>query len=338
MVVKEITIPAQTPSQKVYRAPKQTRPTGQKPSGRRSYRRPTSDRTPPDRRAPYHRPPENPPPDKRGSASHRRRPPRRKGPKRLPLLLLVGVAALVVGAFLLLWNHGGGLMALGKEQDAFVVMIDPGHGGVDKGAEGLNMQEYEMTWRTAQELMNLLEQDKRFTPVLSITESESQDPDMPRVTPTQRAERARERGADLMFSIHGNSAFSQDIRGFECYPIPPGREHHQKSMDLAFLLGEQFASAGASLRGTSGVRYIYYDALDNKRVVEISDNSVQTDLSFTVLEDSGCPAVLVEQCFITNYEDIAMFASEEGCKQSARLYYNAICAWYENQANSQQTT
>ena len=54
-----------------------------------------------------------------------------------------------------------------------VIAIDPGHGGTDPGSEGNGLWEYEMTWQVANELVNLLEQDGRYAPVLTITEEES---------------------------------------------------------------------------------------------------------------------------------------------------------------------
>ena len=49
-----------------------------------------------------------------------------------------------------------------------VIAIDPGHGGTDPGSEGSGLWEYEMTWQVANELVNLLEQDGRYAPVLTI--------------------------------------------------------------------------------------------------------------------------------------------------------------------------
>ena len=110
-----------------------------------------------------------------------------------------------------------------------VIAIDPGHGGTDPGSEGSGLWEYEMTWQVANELVNLLEQDGRYAPVLTITEEESQNSDMPRVEPAERAQRANDAGAVLLFSIHGNSDPSGTASGFECYAIPPGQQYHDES-------------------------------------------------------------------------------------------------------------
>ena len=145
-----------------------------------------------------------------------------------------------------------------------VVAIDPGHGGVDRGSEGPGFGEHEMTWRTANELYALLEQDGRLRPFLTISEDESQNPEVERIMPSERAKRAAAQGAALLLSIHGNSDTVYGASGYECYAIPPGRNQHEESLRFAGLLTERFSALGQRLRGTNGVRYIYYDDDDNK--------------------------------------------------------------------------
>ena len=68
-----------------------------------------------------------------------------------------------------------------------------------------------------------------------------------------------------------------------------------------------------------------------KQLVESTHAEVRAERSFTLLEDVNCPAVLAEQCFVTSEEDVAQFGSEEGCKTVARVYYEAICAYFGTQ-------
>ena len=190
-----------------------------------------------------------------------------------------------------------------------VIAIDPGHGGTDPGSEGSGLWEYEMTWQVANELVNLLEQDGRYAPVLTITEEESQNSDMPRVEPAERAQRANDAGAVLLFSIHGNSDPSGTASGFECYAIPPGQQYHDESVALARLTAQKITQTGQPLRGQDGVRYIYFDTYDNRMVYESSDETPHNEPTFRLLADADCPAVLVEQCFLTNPQDAARLAT-----------------------------
>lgn len=205
------------------------------------------------------------------------------------------------------------------------VAIDAGHGGSDPGARGV-IDEKELTAVTAKELWNWLEQDPNYVP-LKTRETEEET-----ATPAQRAESASAQEPQLFLSIHGNSApDGTDASGFECYPTVPGRTWHTESLYFAKLLASGMQSIGASLRGYGGVRYIYYLENDQKQLVEIMHAEVRTERSFTVLEDIDCPAVLVEQCFVTNEEDVERFGSEQGCKTVARIYYEAICSYFETE-------
>ena len=210
-----------------------------------------------------------------------------------------------------------------------VIAIDPGHGGTDPGSEGSGLWEYEMTWQVANELVNLLEQDGRYAPVLTITEEESQNSDMPRVEPAERAQRANDAGAVLLFSIHGNSDPSGTASGFECYAIPPGQQYHDESVALARLTAQKITQTGQPLRGQDGVRYIYFDTYDNRMVYESSDETPHNEPTFRLLADADCPAVLVEEGFITNAGDVALVATDAACEAAAQAYYECILTYFD---------
>ena len=202
------------------------------------------------------------------------------------------------------------------------VCIDAGHGGSDPGARGV-VEEKEMTAQTSEALLALLEADPNYIPLRS---RESYD-----VTakPSERAEAINAQSPQLLLSIHGNSAANgSTAAGFECYPAVPGRTWHQESFYFAKLLAGGMQSIGAKLRGRGGVRYIYYLENDQKQLVENTYTQVRPERSFTLLEDVDCPAVLAEQCFVTNNEDVEHFGSEQGCKTVARIYYEAICTYF----------
>ena len=149
--------------------------------------------------------------------------------------------------------------------------------------------------------------------------------------PSERAEAINAQSPQLLLSIHGNSApEGSAASGFECYPSVPGRTWHQESYYFAQQLAQGMQAAGAKLRGHGGIRYIYYQG-EVKQLVESTHTEVRDERSFTLLEDVNCPAVLAEQCFVTSEEDVAQFGSEEGCKTVARVYYEAICAYFGTQ-------
>lgn len=215
-----------------------------------------------------------------------------------------------------------------QSEPPYVIALDAGHGGSDVGAEGL-IREVELTENTVDALYALLEQDPNYTPIRCRENGES-------ATSGDRAVAAAEARASLLLSIHGNSdPYSEDSYGFECYPQPPGRLYHEDAMTFAQAIAQQFGSAGHRLRGENGVRYIYYQGTEEtsyeKQVVEITDTSVHDEETFGLLEKSPCPAVLAEQCFVTNPSDVSTWGSDSGCQAAALCYYRAICEYFGTQ-------
>ena len=63
-------------------------------------------------------------------------------------------------------------------------------------------------------------------------------------------------------------------------------------------------------------------------MVEESDSTIYSEQTFGLLEKTDCPAVLVEQCFVTSEADVAAWGTDDGCRRAARLYYEAICEYF----------
>ncbi len=201
-----------------------------------------------------------------------------------------------------------------------VIAIDAGHGGDDPGAEGM-ITEAELTADAAEKLFALLEEDGRFRPVYCHAPGET-------ASISERYETANKVYADLLVCIHANSDPNGNGSGFECYPAPPGRKYHEESVRFAQLTVQAFTELGISIRGENGIRYAYYDNEDQKYIVESSDTSVHSDSSFGMLEKTRAPAVLMEQCFVTNAGDLALLYGEEGTMRAVNAYYKAICGYF----------
>ena len=267
-----------------------------------------------------------------------RREQRRKRRRRQRLLrraMFAAAGGLVAAAVLLVvWN------ALPASADTrpdprpaaagkgIVVAIDAGHGGYnenngcwDSGTKGDGVTEAELTIRIAGMLEELLRQDRRFAPVMTTDGSTY-------LKGSQRGAAAQAAGAELLVSIHFNSDPVYDSRGLECYPATPAMATNADSLRLAAAITEGFAATGLPLRGENGIRYLYFDANNNRMVYESSDTVPRTDPTFTVLETCGCPAVLVEQAFLTNPADVALFSTDDGCRGAADIYYRAICQYF----------
>lgn len=244
----------------------------------------------------------------RSNPKHTRRR-KQRGPSAATVISLL-VCVVCFGAAFLLWNaalSGADRNETGESfrpvvgDPPYRVCIDAGHGGSDPGARGV-VEEKEMTAQTSEALLTLLEADPNYIPLRSRERYDIT------AKPNERAESINAQSPQLLLSIHGNSApEGSAASGFECYPSVPGRTWHQESY-----------------------YYIYYQG-EAKQLVESTYTEVRGERSFTLLEDVNCPAVLAEQCFVTSEEDVARFGSEDGCKAVARIYYEAICAYFETQ-------
>lgn len=155
------------------------------------------------------------------------------------------------------------------------IMLDPGHGGRDRGAAGVSgTKEKELNLALAAELKKELQ--ARGFEVVMTRESDVEVP------LGKRGVLANALGVDLFISLHHNSAANPDAAGFEVFLIDPRncaaekREQLKKSVRLAWLMQKkQFDATGSSGRGVKFAR-------------------------FRVLRDAACPALLVEAGFLSN--------------------------------------
>lgn len=202
------------------------------------------------------------------------------------------------------------------------IALDAGHGGNDPGAEGV-IQEIQLTETTVRFLEEYLEQDENYRVVLCRDYGEGKDLN-------DRWKLANFQRADLLLCIHGNSAEDSSASGFEVYPPPPGREYHEEALSFAHLLAGEISKTGISLRGDAGIRYAYYE--DGQKILrDTPDPELESLSSFAMVDYPKCPAVLIEQCFLTNQSDVSLLGTEEGCRTAALSYYRAVCDYFETQ-------
>ncbi len=253
-----------------------------------------------------------------------------RGGKQRGGRVLGAVVLLAAAVAVPMWLRGSRAFApqqevqphLQRPAQRYVVAVDSGHGGADTGAVGL-VEETSVTQATAAALLALLEADGHYAPLQVHSDDEAP-------TPQQRAQTAADGGAQLFLSLHANKDTSAASNGFECFAVPPGLEQHEESLRFAQLVCGQMQRAGARIRGESGVRYAYYRG-GAKLMKEASDDRVYGLPTFGVLQQAACPAVLIEQCFISNAQDLDAWGDADGCAAAAYCYYLAICEYFGTQ-------
>lgn len=212
-----------------------------------------------------------------------------------------------------------------------VLVLDAGHGGEDPGAldAGLTISEAEINQQVANRVEKLLQYHMDELNVLQ------SHPAGEAATTEQRAKLASQENADLLLSLHLNSDWGSNVRGFQCFSVPPGRVHYQESMRFSEIIIENMKNTDAEIMGTCGIYYAFYYQTDSGDYLkDIYDSGwfdheqPRQDETFGVLEYAGCPAVLVEQWYISNPADMQLFYTEDGMDTMAWNLYLSVCEYF----------
>ena len=195
------------------------------------------------------------------------------------------------------------------------IVIDPGHGGHDPGAQGKGLDESDLVLDVALRLEKLLQKE----PGLEVTLTRRTDVFIPL---EERTAIANRQNADLFLSIHANASVNATARGIETYFLS-----FAASPDAEKIAARENASSGQVMHNLPDI--IKAISLNNKldesrdlaRMVQeaMFGNLARTnkglrDLGvkkapFVVLIGAGMPSVLSEISFITNKQDLQLLKS-----------------------------
>ena len=215
-----------------------------------------------------------------------------------------------------------------------VVVIDPGHGGIDAGATGVGgLIEKDVTLEFSLELARQLREGGGIEPMLT------RDGDT-FLSLTERVEIARRRQAALFVSVHADSVKEDYVRGATVYTLSEDAsdalaaamaERENRSDILAGLaLDDQpdevvdilFDLARRETRNLS-VRFAksLVDEMDGE--VPLNSNPWRR-ASFKVLTAPDVPSVLLELGYLSNPDDEKLFRSPEWPRNKAAIVAEAI--------------
>ncbi len=177
-------------------------------------------------------------------------------------------------SYLLIWILFGGFhLVFGQIRNRSpIIIIDPGHGGTDSGAIGINgIKEKDVTLKIAMEVLRL--NNELFADTLEIYSTRYSDT---LISLGQRTKLARVLKTNVIISIHCNRSDRRTAQGVEVY-IGQADKHTE-------LLGNLFL---AELNQTLGHK---------SRGVKYGN--------FQVLRETGyCLSVLLELGFLSNAEE-----------------------------------
>lgn len=219
------------------------------------------------------------------------------------------------------------------------IVIDPGHGGVDTGAEGVAGSEKDIVLAVARELNRELLATGRYRVVMT----RNSDVFVPL---ERRLKLSQQNQAQLFISLHTDSLEKRElagaIRGATIYTLSQGASDEQarrladKENAADLLAGAQLKSEGAD----DDVKTILYDLLARETdglalnfrqlMMKHMRNRIrlsrdpQRAANFVVLRQAETPAVLIELGFISHAEEEKQMRSTEWQRQVATAITAAI--------------
>ncbi|MCM1157804.1 MAG: N-acetylmuramoyl-L-alanine amidase [Bacteroidales bacterium] len=216
--------------------------------------------------------------------------------------------------FFWLFNPCGLSVCADTDGRGVTIALDAGHGGEEDGAYYYGIKEKDANLAVAKRLKQELEQYSGVTVVL-VRDSDEQ------VTLAERANRAKETGADILLSLHFNASVSHRAEGASVY-ISTGEEKKKTLMEFAdYLLGE-FEALGLKNAGT----FARVTQMGGRR----ADGSF--DDYYGVLRHAynhGIPAMIIEHCYMDAKTDRGFLQSEEKLAALAKADANGIAAYFQ---------
>lgn len=221
--------------------------------------------------------------------------------------------------------------------DRFTVVIDPGHGGIDSGARGVNgTLEKTIVLAFGLELRSKLEKTGRYNVVMT------RDTDV-FLRLDERVRIARRNDADLFLSIHADSI---RVRGFGGATVYTLSERASDAQAAAMAARENLSDALAGMveeEKQDVVTDILADLIRRETqafsmrfartlIGELSDtvtlvNNPLRSAGFRVLRAPDVPSVLLELGYLTNAQDEAQMRDADWRARAADSIVQAIDAF-----------
>lgn len=229
-----------------------------------------------------------------------------------------------------------------KNSRQVVVAIDAGHGGKDPGAIGQNgLKEKNVTISIARKLEKRLKDDPMFKPVLTRNGDYF-------ISVAGRSEVARKFGANMLVSVHADSAPNRTARGSSVWVLSNRRannelgswlEKSEKQSELLGGAGDALANgadpylsqAVLDLQFGNSQRVGYavaQDVIRQLRQVGKVHKGTPEHASLGVLRSPDIPSILVETGFISNESEEQLLGSDAYQEQVAAAIHGGLRAYF----------
>lgn len=223
-----------------------------------------------------------------------------------------------------------------------IVALDPGHGGIDPGAEVDGITEKDLMLRFALELREVLLRAGGFEVVMTRTADEF-------VSLERRVALAHQAGADVFVSLHADTLSGARARGASVYTLSDSAsdeaaaalaERHDRADILSGvdLTGKDDVVAGvlidlARLETQPRAEHLARTLVEALRARDLPLlTRPQRHAGFSVLKAPDIPSVLVELGFLSSPKDRALLGDAEGRARLAGALAAALDVWRQEDA------
>ena len=207
-----------------------------------------------------------------------------------------------------------------KALEVRTIVLDPGHGGKDRGAEGPGHSvEKEVTLDICRRVRNLLIEAGRS---VHLTRDDDRF-----IALAERSRIARGVGADLFISVHFNSSENTNAVGIEVYALTAAKFHSTSDNGQGKPLLETYSGNHFDPSNAYLAKQVHHHLLTSTRAMDRGLRRAR----FAVLREAPCPATLLECGFLSNSgeEDRILSPSyrqqlAEGITAGIREYMRAV--------------
>ncbi|WP_370930842.1 N-acetylmuramoyl-L-alanine amidase [Bartonella sp. DGB1] len=222
------------------------------------------------------------------------------------------------------------------ESKNFIVVIDPGHGGIDSGAIGKNgTLEKNVTLNFAKRLHEKL---KKYQDIKTYLTRNSDI----FINLTDRMNIARDLGADLFISIHADTIDIKNIRGITIYTSSKissdliSQKLSETQNQVNFLLGipPSYNTVVPSIlleltrrENQQKSIKIAHTIIKNIKKNFLLNNNPHRQANFQVLSAPDFPSILLELGYLSNEEDKKLLNNDEWLNKLAESLADAIASF-----------
>jgi N-acetylmuramoyl-L-alanine amidase len=220
-----------------------------------------------------------------------------------------------------------------------VIVLDPGHGGLDSGARGLRgLEEKNLVFDFCAELKRQLDKTKRYSIVMTRYGDQYVDLD-------DRVAIARKASASLFISVHADTLREDaNVSGSTVYTAADRASDAEAARIAARENADGRGASAASRPGKADVADILFDLkrretrtyahifsrglIESLKAATRLNHNPERSAGFVVLKAPEFPSVLVELGYLSNAQDVKSLSSPEWQTRTAAATVREIDAFF----------